>query len=101
VVLFAAGISIARSFRPATADSAQLSLHYYGDERHPKRISETNIWRWYNYQIIVEMVEDGTGKRSQLVFDTLFMTFDLPVKVGTLEVQSWLGLMRQISAFRK
>ena len=38
-------------------DKAGLTLHAYGDERTPKRISTDNIWRWYYLRHITVLVK--------------------------------------------
>jgi len=80
--------------RPATtvggemADTADLVLRTYGDERIPTRLSYENVWRWYYLRMIMVGIEIGTGKEHRNAIANLFITFDRPVKVGTLEVSS-------------
>jgi hypothetical protein len=48
-----------------------------------------NVWRWYYLRTIVVAVEKETGKEErQDVVTTLFVNFDNPVSVGTVEVSS-------------
>jgi len=87
----AAGLIIADKRNPQGqlfADTAELQLHIYGDERTPNRLSFSNIWRWYFMQTaFVSMNEKGVEVGRKTV-QTLFITFDTPVKIGTLEVSS-------------
>ena len=90
IVLFAAGLSIYHNLFPseAFADDAELNLHYYGDERVPERISYNNIWRWYSMRNMFIGI-DGKGDEKKIgVITNLVVSFDTPVKVGTLTVRS-------------
>jgi hypothetical protein len=90
----AAGLILGDQRKPdatsaALADSAQLRLHIYADDRTPGRISFENIWRWYYLKTLMLGLDKDTGKELQRnVLATLFISFDTPVKVGTLEVSS-------------
>jgi hypothetical protein len=71
------------------ADSAELRLHTYGDERSPTRISSTNIWRWYSLRLIVAAIDQNTGGvQHQHASLVLFIVFEQPVVIGTLEISS-------------
>jgi hypothetical protein len=70
------------------ADSAELRLHIYGDTRTPSLVAERDIWRWYYLRITMVALEQPTGKRSEFPVPLLFVTFDNPVRVGTLEVSA-------------
>ncbi len=69
-------------------DNAELRLHIYGDERQPTRIAATNIWRWYYLRNMFIEVDTKTGQQRRTTVPILFVTFDVPVRVGTFEVQS-------------
>ena len=73
----------------ALADTEILHLHLYGDERVPTLISSNNVWRWYYLRNIIK----GVTKKGKLpetigTITILFISFDRPVKVTTLEVRS-------------
>jgi hypothetical protein len=70
------------------ADRAELTLHIYGDERTPTKISESNIWRWYYLRNVLGVVNKDTGEKTQAMITDLFVDFNQPVLVGTLEVNS-------------
>jgi hypothetical protein len=69
-------------------DRAELRLHFYGDERNPSLVSETNMWRWYYLRMIMRITEQPSGKEQAFVMPNLFVTFNNPVKVRTLEVSA-------------
>jgi hypothetical protein len=76
------------------ADTAEIQLHFFGDDRTPSRLSFSNIWRWYTLRNIVRSINPLTGShRTEHVFVTLFLTFEKPVKIGTLEVGSPDGVL--------
>lgn len=66
---------------------ASLSLQIFGDERSPIRISDVNIWRWYWFRNIAIHVSNGSHQRETLS-TILFLCFDRPARVGTLNVRS-------------
>lgn len=73
----------------ALVDTATLRLHLYGDERVPTVVSSNNVWRWYYLRNIIK----GITKKGKLpetigTITILFISFDRPVKVTTLEVSS-------------
>jgi hypothetical protein len=70
------------------AKTASLQLMVYGDERSPLRLAFDNIWRWYYLRMAVIQVEMTTAKEYKHELATLFITFDQPVEVGTLEITS-------------
>jgi hypothetical protein len=70
-------------------DAATLRLHIYADDGTPQRLSYNNIWRWFYLRTLLIGVDKDTGKAQQHnVMATLFVTFETPVKVGTLEFSS-------------
>jgi hypothetical protein len=69
-------------------DTAELTLQIYGDERAPMRLSYNNIWRWYYLRNIMVIIGKETGKEVKHVIGNLYLSFDHPVKVGTLEVSA-------------
>jgi hypothetical protein len=80
--------------KPATAvggellSTADLVLQTYGDERSPTRLSYDNIWRWYYLRMIMIGIEKDTGKEHRNAVASLYVNFDKPVMVGTLEVSA-------------
>lgn len=69
-------------------DRAELRLQMFGDERAPDRMLQTNIWRWYYLRHVTIFISKETGQRVERVSPFLFVTFDQPVELGTLEVRS-------------
>lgn len=91
VVVFAAGLYFGSQRKsvgasPVLKDSAELRLHFYGDDRPPTRIFASNIWRWYYLRNMFVTIDKNTGKEQRYAIPNLFISFDEPVKVGTLEV---------------
>jgi hypothetical protein len=88
----AAGLIIADRRNPEAetlADTADLQIHIYADTRTPTRLSYSNIWRWYYMkQVLVQLSPDTGAEQRRNLTATLFLTFDTPVKIGTLEVSS-------------
>src|SRR4051812_43008907 len=81
--------------RPATtvggelALTADLVLQTYGDERSPTRLSHENIWRWYYLRMVTVSIDKDSGKELRRIgIATLYLNFDKPVQVGTLEVSA-------------
>jgi hypothetical protein len=70
------------------ADRARLRLHVYGDTRVPEKLSYENVWRWYHLNTIAEMIDSAGAKKQNLLASTLFISFDQPVKIGTLSVHA-------------
>ena len=70
------------------ADAAELRLRTFGDERVPEAISSTNIWRWYYLQNVLIVEDKESGQTKEHVLINLFVTFDKPMKVGTLLISS-------------
>jgi hypothetical protein len=70
------------------ADTASLSLQMYSGERTPTRLAYDNIWRWYYLRTIMVAIEKETEKEHRNEVSNLFISFDKPVKVGTLEISS-------------
>jgi hypothetical protein len=69
-------------------DNADLRLLIHADDRTPTRVSDTNIWRWFWLRHIVSMRNDKGDEVGRHVTPILFIAFDKPVNVGTLEVES-------------
>jgi hypothetical protein len=46
------------------ANSADLVLEIFDNERTPSRISYDNIWRWYYLRTIMIGIEKDTGKQA-------------------------------------
>jgi hypothetical protein len=69
-------------------DSAELRLLIHGDDRPPSRVSDTNIWRWYWLKNIVATREQDGRERRVHVTPILYINFDKPVIIGTLEVEA-------------
>ena len=70
------------------ADNAELHIHCYGDERVPKRLLAQNIWRWYHLRNIFKQININTNETEATTVINLYISFDQPVVVGTLEVNS-------------
>jgi hypothetical protein len=73
---------------PSVIAKSELTLHIYGDDRWPKRLSDTNVWRYFYLRNLLTVINNKTGEKSEIPFPNLFICFDKPTKVGTLEVQS-------------
>lgn len=74
---------------PSFVDTAELQIHVYADTRMPTRLSHSNIWRWYFMkQVLVQLNRDTGAEDRRNITSTLFLTFDAPVNMGTLEVSS-------------
>jgi hypothetical protein len=69
-------------------DSAELRLLIHEDDRTPSRVSDTNIWRWYWLKSIVATREQDGSERRLHVTPILYINFDKPVNIGTLELES-------------
>ncbi len=67
---------------------AWIRFHLYGDERTPERLEIENVWRWYYLRLIAIGVDKKAGVKEQLLQTVFFLTFDRPVKIGTLEISS-------------
>jgi hypothetical protein len=72
----------------AFIERSELKMHSYGDDRTPTAISNTNVWRWFYLRSIFGIVNVATGEKKETVQPTLFICFDRPTKVGTLNVSS-------------
>lgn len=70
------------------ADSAELRLHLYGDNRFPTRVSGSNDWRYYYLHQTLVGIDKETGRKAEHVVPLLVFSFEKPIKVGTLEVNS-------------
>ena len=88
-VLFGTAILIASQIGwlgSRLADFAELHLRYYGDGRPPTEVSQVGIWRWYSLRnSMIVMTPQGTATGS---LTNIFISFDKPVRAGTLEVKS-------------
>ena len=73
---------------PSVIEKSELTLYIYGDDRWPKRLSETNVWRYFYLRNLLIAVNSKSGEKSEFMFPNLFICFDKPTKVGTLDVQS-------------
>ena len=54
----------------------------------PTRLGANNIWRWYYLRMIMISIEQGTGRTHRNAISQIFITFETPVRVGTLEIGS-------------
>jgi hypothetical protein len=91
IVLFAATITIIRvlSSREKYSDTARLSLQTYGDARVPRGLHHENVYRWYQLKNVLHATDPATGQvHDSTVATTIFLAFETPVLVHTLEVQS-------------
>jgi hypothetical protein len=70
------------------ADRAEFHLRFYGDHRTPTATSTVNIWRWYMLRNSLTTHILATGEQATATIVDIFVTFDNPVKVGTLELRS-------------
>ncbi len=97
-VVFIAGLSMGVSVdlflrKRETPDAvyvnkAELRLRTFDDNRVPERISHINIWRWYILSNVFVPINRDTGEATTSVVTNLFVTFDRPVRVGSLLVSS-------------
>ena len=81
------------------AETSQLSLLCYGDHRLPTRLSTIAVWRWYCLRQIAIMQDKDGVLQQGVMSTTLFVNFEVPVKVGTLEVVSTNILKYEIKEF--
>jgi len=92
LVGLAAGLIIGdyrKSASDPLVDGAALRLHIYADDRTPQRLSYSNVWRWYYLKTLLIALNRETDQQQQRnVTATLFVIFDTPVKIGTLEISS-------------
>jgi len=73
----------------ALVDTTTIRFHLYGDERVPTLISQNNVWRWYYLRyLIMGAKKKGAPPERVGTITLLFLSFDKPVKVTTLEVSS-------------
>lgn len=73
---------------PEVARTAECSMRVFGDDRIPEEIVRDNIWRWYWLRQTLHGVDAAGALVYQGVSVTVFLSFDNPVAVGTLRVQS-------------
>ncbi|MFO9403474.1 hypothetical protein SDB56_10060 [Legionella pneumophila serogroup 1] len=88
--VFLIGIAVGLFFnkrKPNLALRAELTFHFYGDTRNPKLLSSENLWRWYLLRNCFVTV-DNQGITHKITISNLYITFDTPVKIGTVEVNS-------------
>jgi hypothetical protein len=91
IVLFAATLTILRTLsgREEYSDTARLSMQTYGDARAPRMMHHENVHRWYQLKNVLNATDPETGQVHQsTVATTIFLAFDTPVLVHTLEVHS-------------
>lgn len=70
------------------ARKADLRLLTYNDERTPTGIGSDNIWRWFWMRdILTAVATDGTVS-SETTITILFISFETPVIVSSLEISS-------------
>jgi hypothetical protein len=82
-------IFVWRLFIPSpVVDKSELTLQTYGDDRWPTRVADTNVWRYFYLRNVFGVINTQTGQRTDYLVPTLFICFDKPTKVGTLDVQS-------------
>lgn len=72
----------------APSPTAGITLRFWGDARAPERLSFGNIFRWYYLKNIMVVTNAKTRKEEQKAMGTLFLTFDKPVAINTVEVSS-------------
>jgi hypothetical protein len=65
-----------------------LRLHIYPDNRSPSRIADSNIFRWYHLTNMVEVFSAEGAQIGKALNSILFVTFDRPVPVATLAINS-------------
>jgi hypothetical protein len=88
-LVIATVIFVVNLFIPApVVDKSELTLRTYGDGRWPTRISDTNIWRYFYLRNTFVAVNAQSGEKIERFAPNLFICFDKPTKVGTLEVNS-------------
>jgi len=103
VLVLAATVYIVNLFRPnrGLSTRAELRLRCHGTALAPTKLSETNIWRWYILTMVERVMAAGAGAHGVSfgpigaggtalapIQHTLFVTFNKPVAVGTLEITS-------------
>ena len=89
LVVLAAALVIAATIRgilKSSAKTGQLRLHVYADERHPTRLSDSNIFRYYYMRNIVHIISPAGREETGNAF--LFVSFVDDVIINTLEVTS-------------
>ena len=70
-------------------DTASLRLHIFDDDRVPQELASQNVWEFYYLRTIIVGPDESTGKDTRKhVAATLFLNFENPVNIGTLEVSS-------------
>ena len=75
----------AKAAMQSLANTSYITLHTYGDDRHPIRLAYENVWRWYTLRAIgTDKDTEGTNPLATI----LFISFEIPVSVGTLEISS-------------
>lgn len=89
--IFMLGLSIGLLWterrKARTVKTALLRLHTYRDHRVPDSLETKNIFRWYYLShIITNMTFEG--KKEEIEFPTIFVTFEPEVQITTLKVRS-------------
>lgn len=91
VGVFMLGLSIGlmrtESRKAKTVKTALLRLHTYRDHRVPDSLEMKNIFRWYYLSHIIKSITIE-GKKEEIEFPTLFVTFEPEVQIATLKVRS-------------
>ena len=78
IVLFAATISVNRRGHGQARDA-----------RVPREMHHENVYRWYQLKNVLHATDPATGQvHDSTVATTIFVVFETPVLVHTLEVQS-------------
>jgi len=54
----------------------------------PTQIVNINVWRWYYLRTVSLIPKEGEAPQMKAVSTLFFLSFDKPVKVSTLEVNS-------------
>jgi len=68
-------------------DNASCRLHIYPDYRVPDCLELKNIFRWFFLSYYLKGV-NPKGKKTEIGFPTLYISFDPEVKVTNLKVSS-------------
>lgn len=87
LILVGHGINKKEAPPPALAESFELHLRFFGDNRPPLMISEKNVWRWYSLRnVFTVMTPDG--KAQETAITNIFIAFDKPLWAGVARVSS-------------
>jgi hypothetical protein len=97
LLLMAVGGAAHFFLKPRLADSAELILDFYGDDRIPLAKKHAGVWRWYwHFMVPVAIPNAGDPGHGVVVSGpgVLFLTFDPEVWVTTLRVESSVPIPR-------